>query len=80
MARRRPVIFYEAWKRGLIRLVDREKIRFALGFTHNPLLLSRRWPLLRSIHVVRAMVSPSYARALAGWLRYRLELYDGIQG
>jgi hypothetical protein len=43
-------------------------------------LLSRRYPLARSVNVLRALVSPSYARSLATWLRYRLELYDGVQG
>jgi hypothetical protein len=74
------VILYEAWKQGLLRRLDREKLLFALGFTHDALLLSRRKPLLRSIHLLRAMFSAEYARALAGWLRYRIELYDGQQG
>jgi len=74
------VILYEVWKQGLLRRLDREKFLFALGLAPNPLMLSRRKPLLRSIHPFRAMISPSYARALAGWLRYRIELYDGQQG
>ena len=74
------MILYEAWKQGLLRRLDREKLLFALGLTPNPLLLSRRKPLLRSIHLIRALVSPTYARALAGWLRDRIELYDGQQG
>ena len=74
------MILYEAWKQGLLRRLDREKLLFALGLAPNALFLSRRSPLLRSIHLIRAMISPSYARALAGWLRYRIELYDGQQG
>ena len=74
------MIFYEAWKQGLLRRFDREKLLFALGLTPNPLLLSRRKPLLRSIHLFRAVFSASYARSLTTWLRYRIELYDGQQG
>ena len=74
------MIFYEVWRQGLLRSLDREKLQFALGLTRNRLLLSRCFPLARSIDWPRALFSPSYARALAGWLRYRLELYDGLQG
>jgi hypothetical protein len=74
------VILYEAWRLGLFRSIDREKIVFALGLGKNPLLLSRHHRLMRSINLPRAVFSPAYARSLAGWLRYRLELYDGLQG
>lgn len=65
---------------GLFRAVDGEKLRFFFGATSNPLYLSRRWPLLTAINWPRALFSPSYARAVASWLRYRTELYDGLSG
>ena len=74
------MIFYEVWKQRLLGRLDREKVLFALGLTSNGLLLSRRNPLFRAIHPIRALFSPAYARALAGWLRYRIELYDGFSG
>jgi len=74
------LILYALWRQGLLGRLDVEKLRFFLGLTPDSLLLSRRRPLLRSIGVVRALCSPSYARSLATWLRYRIELYDGIQG
>ena len=74
------MILYYLWKQGLLARTDREKLLFFLGLTRNPTFLSRRWPLLTSVNWLRAMVSPAHARALAGWLRYRLELYDGLSG
>jgi len=74
------VIFYFLWRDGVARRADREKILFFFGLTPDPLALSRRWPLVTAINWLRALFSPRYARAVAGWLRYRVELYDGLQG
>ncbi len=74
------MIFYYLWRAGLFRIADREKLSFFFGATADPLYLSRRWPLLTAVNWPRAFVSPSYARAVASWLRYRAELYDGLQG
>jgi hypothetical protein len=74
------VILYYLWRSGLLGGADREKFRFFLGLTDNPLYLSRRWPLVTSIRWMHALFSPRYARALVGWLSYRVELYDGLQG
>ena len=46
----------------------------------KPLLLSRRYPMWRTLGVVRLAVSPAYARAVARWLEYRINLYDGLEG
>jgi hypothetical protein len=74
------VIFFYLWQYGMLRAADAEKLRFFLGATSNPLFLSRRWPLLTAVNWLRAVFSPSYARAVARWLRYRADLYDGLQG
>lgn len=67
-------------RRGLLRQLDGEKLRFFLGLTANPLYLSRRFPLYRRLGLVRMLVSPRYARGVAAWLAYRADLYDGRQG
>ena len=74
------MIFYYLWAAGLSARLDGEKIRFFFGATENPLFLSRRWPLVTAIHWPRALFSPAYARAVASWLLYRTELYDGLAG
>jgi hypothetical protein len=74
------LILYEIWRQGLLRHIDREKLAFAFGMGTGPLALSRSNTLVRSISLSRAIFSPAYARALGGWLRYRLELYDGTAG
>lgn len=74
------MIFYYLWRAGLLARTDREKLRFFFGATPSPLLLSRRMPLVASIEWLRAMVDPRYAKAVAGWLTYRADLYDGRQG
>ena len=74
------MILWYLWRAGLTRSFDREKALFFFGLTSNPLFLSRRWPLITAIHWLRALVSPSYARAVAAWLLYRVELFDGLQG
>jgi hypothetical protein len=35
------------------------------------------WRILRP---VRLLVSPRYAKAVAVWLEYRMNLYDGSEG
>ena len=63
-------------RRGLLRSLDAEKLRFFLGWTANPLYLSRRCPLYRRLGPA-LLLSPRYARGVAEWLRYRADLYDG---
>ena len=67
-------------RRGLLRRLDAEKLRFFLGLTAHPLYLSRRFPLYRRLGLVRMLVSPRYADGVAAWLLYRADLYDGRQG
>lgn len=74
------MIVWYLWRAGLTRALNREKVLFFFGLTSNPLFLSRRWPLITAIHWLQALVSPSYARAVTKWLRYRVELFDGLQG
>jgi len=74
------VILVTLLRRGLLRRLDGEKLRFFLGLTPNPLYLSRRWPLYRRLDLVRLLFSPTYARGVADWLAYRADLYDGRQG
>ena len=74
------MIFYYLWRAGLFRIADTEKLRFFFGDTADPLFLSRRWPLLTAVNWPKALISPRYAKAVASWLRYRTELYDGLQG
>jgi hypothetical protein len=74
------MIFLELLRAGLWRSLDREKLRFFLGRTGNPLYLSRRHPLILHLHPLRLLFSRRYARGVAAWLRYRADLYDGLQG
>jgi len=74
------MILLELARAGLLRSLDAEKLRFFLGWTKNPLFLSRRQPLALRLDLVRMLWSPRYARGVAAWLRYRTDLYDGIQG
>lgn len=74
------MIVIELLRQGLLRSLDAEKLKFFLGWTAHPLYLSRRHPLIRSLHLLRLIVSPRYARGVATWLRYRADLYDGLQG
>lgn len=73
------ILFY-LWRRRLLAGMDSEKLRFFFGWTRNPLYLSRRTPLARSINWVMACFSITYARNLADWLSYRAALYDGHRG
>jgi hypothetical protein len=74
------VIVLALLRRGVLRRLDAEKLRFFLGLTANPLYLSRRFPLYRRLGLLRMLVSPRYARGVAEWLAYRADLYDGRQG
>jgi hypothetical protein len=74
------MILFALLRRGVLRRLDAEKLRFFLGLTGNPLYLSRRFPLYRRLGLVRMLVSPRYARGVAEWLAYRADLYDGYQG
>jgi hypothetical protein len=74
------VILLALWRRGLLRRADRDKLRLFFGRERDPLLLSRRYPMWRILGVVRLAVSPRYAAAVARWLEYRMNLYDGAEG
>jgi hypothetical protein len=43
-------------------------------------VLSRRYPLWCVLARWRALLSPRYAMATAGWLEYRMNLFDGSEG
>ena len=74
------MILLALWRRGLLRRADREKLRHFLGRVPDPLALSRRYPMWRILGVTRLLVSPRYAWAVAGWLEYRMNLFDGVEG
>lgn len=74
------MILLALWRRGLLRRADSEKVRYFLGIAPDCLWLSRRYPLWRMLHLTRLVVSPRYATAVAGWLEYRMNLFDGIEG
>jgi hypothetical protein len=74
------MIFLELARRRLLRTIDGEKLTYFLGLTRSPLFLSRRRPLIWHLHPLRLLFSPRYARGVADWLRYRADLYDGVQG
>ncbi len=73
------ILFY-LWRAGVLGRADREKLGFFIGATGNPLYLSKKWPLLTAVNWVKALVWPPYARAVAGWLAYRVALFDGEAG
>lgn len=74
------MILWALWRRGLLGRVDREKMAFFLGLGRDPLLLSRRYPLWRILGRRGLLASPRRAEAVAGWLEYRMNLFDGIEG
>jgi len=74
------VILVALWRRGLLRRADREKLRHFLGLVGDPLALSRQYPMWRILGLRRLVFSPSYARAVAHWLEYRMNLFDGVEG
>ncbi|HUE30444.1 MAG TPA: hypothetical protein VMR79_06190 [Verrucomicrobiae bacterium] len=74
------MILIALWRRGLLGRADREKLRHFLGLARDPLTLSRRYPMWRILGPVRLFVSPRYAAAVARWLEYRMNLFDGVEG
>ena len=74
------MIFLALWRRGLLRRADREKVRQFVGWSRDPLALSRRYPMWRILDLFRLAVSPRYATAVARWLEYRMNLFDGSEG
>jgi hypothetical protein len=74
------VILVALWRRGLLRRADREKLRHFLGLDPDRLTLSRRYPMWRILGPFRLLVSPRYAGAVARWLEYRMNLFDGVEG
>ncbi|MCC6764218.1 MAG: hypothetical protein IT293_06105 [Deltaproteobacteria bacterium] len=74
------MIFLELARAGLLRTLDGEKLRFFLGWTRDPLFLSRRHPLVFRLNPFLLLFSRRYARGVATWLRYRADLYDGVCG
>ena len=74
------MIVLALWRRGLLGRADRDKVRYFLGLGADPLLLSRRYPMWRILSWSRLLLSPAYARAVARWLEYRMNLYDGGEG
>ena len=73
------MLLYYLLRSGLWRSLDREKLRFFLGFTPR-LYLSRNRPLWRGIPWGAALFSPRRAREIYVWLQYRVELFDGKAG
>jgi hypothetical protein len=74
------VILLAFWRSGLLGRADREKLGYFLGLSPDPLALSRRFPMWRILNLPRLLCSPAYARAVAGWLEYRMNLFDGSEG
>ena len=74
------MIFFALWRRGLLRRADGEKMRHFLGLLADPLALSRRYPMWRILSWSRLLCSPRYAAAVATWLEYRMNLFDGVEG
>ena len=74
------MILLALWRRGLLRRLDAEKLRFFAGRGNDPLLLSRRYPLWRALPLLRLLCSPRYAAGVAAWAEYRMNLYDGLEG
>ena len=74
------MILLALWRRGLLRRVDGEKLRYFLGRERDRLALSRRYPMWRILSIGRLFVSPAYAGAVARWLEYRMNLFDGVEG
>jgi hypothetical protein len=73
------VILYDVWRSGLWRAMDAEKLRFFLGRTPRGHLSHDR-PLWRSVPWRKALFTASGSQAVLAWLRYRIELYDGLAG
>ena len=63
-----------------MRRLDRETFGYFVGAGRDPMALSKRWPMVTAVNWLKAVFSPSYARAVARWIEYRVELYDGSRG
>ena len=74
------MILFALWRRGLLRRAGGEKLLHFLGATGDRLALSRRYPMWRILGPVRLALSPRYAAAVARWLEYRMNLFDGSEG
>ena len=74
------MIAFALWRRGLLARANAEALRQFFGLRPDPLLLSRRYPMWRALGMMRLLFSPAYANAVARWLEYRLNLYDGVEG
>jgi len=74
------VIVLALWRRGLLRRVDAELLRQFFGWRSDRLLLSRRYPMWRTLGPARLLFSPRHARGVARWLEYRINLFDGVEG
>jgi hypothetical protein len=74
------MILLALWRRGLLARADREKLRWFFGLAPDSLTLSRRYPMWRILGLGRLLASPRYANAVARWLEYRMNLYDGAEG
>ena len=74
------MILLALWRRGLLGRLDGEKVRFLLGRSGDPLALSRRYPMWRILGSMRLLCSARYAAAVATWLEYRMNLFDGAEG
>jgi len=74
------VIVLALWRRGLLARANAEVLRQFFGVRPDPLVLSRRYPMWRALGMMRLLVSPAYAGAVARWLEYRLNLFDGVEG
>ena len=74
------MIVLALWRRGLLGRADREKLRHFLGWHPDPLAVSRRYPMWLILGMARLLVSPRYAGAVARWLEYRMNLFDGVEG
>jgi hypothetical protein len=74
------VILVALWRRGLLGRADHEKLAWFLGLAADPLALSRRYPMWRILSLTRLAFSPRYAGAVARWLEYRMNLFDGAEG
>ena len=74
------MILFALWRRGLLRRADGEKLRHFLGIAGDRLTLSRQYPMWRILGPLRLAFSPRHAAAVARWLEYRMNLFDGIEG
>ena len=74
------MIFVALWRRGLLRRADADKLQWFFGRTPDPLALSRRYPMWRILEPFRLLFSPRHAAAVARWLEYRMDLFDGVEG